>query len=463
MTVRIYDTLSEQKIELNPKRYTPNSLKMFVCGPTVYDYAHLGHARTEIAFDIIVRYLRDIDFNVFYLGNITDVDDKIINRAADEKITPQQLAKKFKKEYLQDMKTLRIVSIKRRVRASSFIKEIQQQIKKMLDAGLAYPTSSGIYFEVKKFADYGRLSKQNLEELKPGWRIEPDPEKKDPIDFALWKFEKDEEKLGWDSPWGRGRPGWHIEDTAITEKLLGQQYDIHGGGMDLKFPHHESEIAQQESISGKAPFVKIWMHTGFLLVNGEKMAKSLGNFVTVRDFLRKHAVNALRFLAAASHYRSPINYDDRLVEQAKNSLATIEVFIDKLNLIKEKGELSEAVDQILKSSGKDFNESMNDDFNTPEALAAIFRLINDYQEKIWQLNKKEAQFIKQFILDKMKIFGIVFKKLAIPQQIKVLVGKRESLRKARKFNDADLLRDKIKTLGYSIEDTPVAPLISKNI
>lgn len=457
--VRIYDTLTEEKVEL---KKTARPVKMFVCGPTVYDYAHLGHARVEIAFDNIARYLKTAGYNVFYLQNITDVDDKIIKRAADEKIAPQQLARKFEKEYLWDMKTLRIISIKRRARASSFIKEIQKQIQKILDRGLAYQTSSGIYFEVKKFPEYGKLSKQNLGELRPGWRIEPDPEKKDPIDFALWKLSSSQDdNLIWDSPWGRGRPGWHIEDTAITEKILGPQYDLHGGGVDLKFPHHESEIAQQESISGKKPFVKIWMHVGSLMVNNEKMSKSLGNFVTIRDFLQKHSVNTLRFIMAAAHYRSHINYDNHLIEQAENALGTLDDFVAKLDLIKTKGEISDVFRNSLKDREKSFIEVMSNDFNTSEAMATLFLVVNDYQEEIWRLSKEEAQLIKDFLLGKLSIFGIVFKKLAIPPQIKILVKKRELLRKGRKFNDADLLRDKIEALGFSIEDTPVGPCIKK--
>lgn len=457
--VRIYDTLSEEKVEL---KKTTKPVKMFVCGPTVYDYAHLGHARTEISFDNIVRYLESIGYQIFYLQNITDVDDKIINRAVDEKTTPQQLAKKFEKEYLQDIKTIKITTIKRRARASDFIKEIQKQIQRMLDGNLAYQTASGIYFDVSKFKDYGKLSKQNLDELRPGWRIEPDPQKKDPIDFALWKLSSSQDdNIVWDSSWGRGRPGWHIEDTAITEKILGPQYDIHGGGIDLKFPHHESEIAQQESISSKKPFVKIWMHSGLVMINGERMAKSLGNFVRIRDFLQKHSVNALRFIVASAHYRSPINYDNHLVEQAENALNALEDFMARLDLIKERGEAAETLNESLKSREKNFRESMNDDFNTAGAIASLFLVVNDYQEKIWRLNKSEAGAIKDWLIKKLDIFGIVFKKQAVPASIRMLVKKRELLRKDKKFNEADLSRDKIEALGYSIEDTPAGPLICK--
>ena len=448
--VRIYDTLSERKVEL---KKTDKQIKMFVCGPTVYDYAHLGHARTEVAFDVIARYLRSAGYDVFYLENITDVDDKIIVRAVNEKTTPQIIAKRFEREFLKDMKAIKVTSVSKRARASSFIKEIQNQIQRLLDKNFAYKTSSGIYFDIKKFSDYGKLSKQNLDELRPGWRIELDSEKKDPIDFALWKFGKEE--LSWPSPWGVGRPGWHIEDTAITEKIFGQQYDLHGGGLDLKFPHHESEIAQQESVSGKKPFVRIWMHSGFLLVDGEKMSKSLNNFITIKDFLGKFSANVLRFLIISSHYRSPINYNNAVVRQVVSSMGTIEDFLGKLNLIKLKngGEINISAGDYE----NEFIESMNDDFNTPQALAAVFKLINDYQDKIWKLNKAEAQYLKNWITEKLNLFGLIIKKPVIPMEAKKLIKEREKLRMQKKFNESDLLRRRIESLGYNVEDTPAGP------
>ena len=448
--VRIYDTLSEQKVEL---KKTDKQIKMFVCGPTVYDYAHLGHARTEVSFDVIARYLRSAGYDVFYLENITDVDDKIIVRAVNEKTKPQMIAKRFEKEFLKDMKAIRVISVTKRARASSFIKEIQNQIQRLLDKNFAYKTSSGIYFDIKKFSDYGKLSKQNLNELRPGWRIELDAEKKDPIDFALWKFGK--EALSWSSPWGEGRPGWHIEDTAITEKIFGQQYDLHGGGLDLKFPHHESEIAQQESVSGKKPFVKIWMHAGFLLIDGEKMSKSLNNFITIRDFLGKFSANVLRFLIISSHYRSPINYNNAVVEQVISSINTIEDFLGKLDLIKSEndGKINISVSEYE----KEFIESMNDDFNTPRAISSVFKLLNDYQDKIWKLNKAEAQYLKNWIIEKLNLFGLIIKKPAIPMEVKKVMKEREKMRKQKRFNEADLLRGRIKSLGYNVEDTPAGP------
>ena len=278
MALCIQDTLSGKK---KPLRKSKKAVKMFVCGPTVYGPAHIGHARVEAIFDSFARHARDSGYALTYVQNITDVDDKIIDAAREAGIAPQALARRYEKEYLADMKALRIVSVDRRARASDFIDEIQGQIARLMKKGFAYRTSSGVYFEVRKFKPYGALSKQDLDALRPGWRIEPDAEKKDHLDFSLWKNSVALDEVGWPSPWGRGRPGWHIEDTAITEKLLGQQYDIHGGGNDLKFPHHESEIAQQEAASGKTPFVLAWMHVGFLSIGGATMSKSLHNSIEI--------------------------------------------------------------------------------------------------------------------------------------------------------------------------------------
>src|SRR3989344_6844609 len=289
MSLRIFNTMSRKKEKLDVKK-----VKMFVCGPTVYDYSHLGHARTYIAYDIIAKYLRYKKIDLFFLMNITDIDDKIINRAKEMKIDPLELSKKFEKDFYEDMRTLGINSINTFARASDYIQEIIDQVRRLLEGGFAYVTENGVYYDITKFKDYGKLSHQNLEELKKH-RIEPDSTKRNPQDFALWKKEKTGE-ISWNSQWGKGRPGWHIEDTAIAEKFLGQQYDIHGGGIDLIFPHHEAEIAQMESVSSKAPMAKYWLHTGFLTVQGGKMAKSAGNFITIQDFLKQYSARTLRFL-----------------------------------------------------------------------------------------------------------------------------------------------------------------------
>ena len=468
--MKLYNTLSGKKESL--KKPANRALKLFVCGPTVYDYSHIGHARTYIFFDILVRYLRYLGLKIFYLQNITNIDDKIINRANREKKNISAISRFFEKEYYRDMKTLGVESVDCYAKAGDFIKEIQRQIQTLVKKGFAYKTKNGVYFEVKKFKNFGKLSRQNLNALRPGWRIEPDPEKKDPLDFALWKFS--EQKPYWPSLWGNGRPGWHIEDTAITKKIFGSQYNLHGGGNDLKFPHHEAEIAQAESASGKKPFVKIWLHTGFLLVNGEKMSKSLGNFITIKDFLKKFPPEILRMIVLGRHYQSPLDYNEAIAENAKNSITAIKEFLGKLELVKKwKMEnvppLRDPAVAVrkwktrvkIKKYEKDFQTALENNFNTPEAIAVIFKLINDYQKNIWQLNKKGAAEIADFIKEKLEIFGFKLKKEKIPVKIAALAKKREELREFKQFIQADRLRKTIQRLGYIIEDTPIGSLIIK--
>ncbi len=494
--LKIFNTLTQKK-EIIKSPANQKSLKLFVCGPTAYDYSHIGHARTYIAFDIIVKYLRSQKYKIFYLQNITDIDDKIINRAQKQKKNPLTLARFFEKEYYRDIKTIGVKSVNKYARASDYIKEMQKQIKRLIDRDFAYITKNGVYFEIKKFKKYGELSKQNLRELKKGTRFEIDKFKRDPLDFVLWKtdksesnclhyYEKDCEQIPvkkkrinakkykpiminkeplWHSPWGLGRPGWHIEDTAISEKFFGPQYDLHGGALDLKFPHHESEIAQQEAASGKKPFVKIWLHTGFLLVKNEKMSKSLGNFITIRDFLKKYPPEILRFIVFSHHYRSPINYNEKLADNAQKSIDTIKEFLEKLEFVKKSkiqihSRYSEIIQAIL-IADKKFNQAMDDDFNTPKALSAIFDFISSFQDKIWQIETSHHKTIIKFINEKLDIFGIKIKSAKIPQKIKNLARQREKLRNNKQFIPADLLRKKIESLGYIIEDTPIGPLVKR--
>ncbi len=343
--LKVYNTLSRKKEILKPRapRQTrgKQKIKLFVCGPTVYDAAHIGHARTYIAFDVIVKYLRQNGYNVFYLQNITDIDDKIINRAKEKNIAPEKLARRFEKEYLDDIKSLKINGVTKYARATDHIKEIIGQVTRLIKKGCAYKIEDGIYYDISKFKGYGKLSKRTILQAEDGVsRIDESKDKKNKGDFCLWKLSKPGEP-SWPSPWGKGRPGWHIEDTAITEKYFGPQYDIHGGGRDLIFPHHEAEIAQMEAISGKSPLVKYWLHSGFLTVNGQKMAKSLGNFITIRDFLKENSARFLRFLVVKAHYRSPIDYNEKLILQTKRGLEKIDEFIEKIRNIKSKKQVKE--------------------------------------------------------------------------------------------------------------------------
>lgn len=458
MSLVIHNTLTG-KDELFKKSKKP--LKMFVCGPTVYGPAHIGHARVEITFDVFARYLREAGYTLMYVQNITDVDDKIIAAAKDEGVSPIALARQFEKEYMAIMKTLRVTSVDRRARASAFIKEMQEQIISLISKGFAYETENGVYFEVRKFADYGALSRQDLDATRPHYRIEPDPKKKDPLDFALWKRTEKSDGISWKSPWGEGRPGWHIEDTAITEKLLGQQYDIHGGGLDLKFPHHESEIAQQEAASGKKPFVRAWMHIGMVLsTKGEKMSKSLKNFLLVSDFLKKNSVDVLRFIFLSAHYRSPINYSDGLVEQSHAALATISEFLGKLDFTAVSGKagaVSRGVSAGITKCEKAFTAAMDDDFNAPRAIGVLFSFMNEYGTSVWVLTRAEAAAVRSFLLKKFSVFGLVFKSSAAPASVRALLRKREIARIGKDFAAADAVRAEITKAGYAVEDTPIGP------
>lgn len=461
MALRIFDTLSG---DFRTFRKSKKPLKMFVCGPTVYGPAHIGHARVEIVFDAFARLLRLRGYGLTYIQNITDVDDKIIDRAREEGVSASAVARREEAAYLADMKRLGIVSVDRRARASAFIPQIRAQIARLTLRGLAYETKHGVYFEVRKFKQYGALSRQDLDAVRPGYRIEPDPEKRDPVDFALWKKSKDAAEIGWPSPWGRGRPGWHIEDTAITETLLGQQYDIHGGGNDLKFPHHESEIAQQEGASGKAPFVKAWMHVGFLTIGGQKMSKSLRNSIDVGEFLERDSADTLRLMVFGSHYRSPMNYTEGLLSQTRAALAALRAFLARLDLVALRGAASEvsprALSAFLSPHEKHFDAAIDDDFNTPGALGALFSFVNSCEKRMFQMSRAEAHAARNFMVKRLALFGILLKQAPTPVFIRGLARKREALRLAGDWASADRIRREMEIAGYGLEDTPLGPIIS---
>ncbi len=454
----IYDSLSEVKKNFSR---TKKEIRLFVCGITPYDNPHIGHARTYLAFDIIVRYLRHQGWKINYLQNITDIDDKIIERAKEKSLNWKELERLYEKKYHQNEKELEIISVNKYARATEHIPQIIKQVQNLIKKGFAYKISDGYYFDVSKFEDYGKLARRTVQQSEDGVsRIDDNLEKKNKADFCLWKFSKPQEPF-WNSPLGKGRPGWHIEDTAITEYYFGPQYDIHGGAIDLKFPHHEAEIAQQESASGKKPMVKFWMHTGFLLVNGQKMSKSSGNFITIDEFLKKYSPQVLRYIILSHHYRSPIDYDENTAEQAKSSLQTIQIFIYKLSLVKKSGPISDKIKNDIFSAKEKFDSSMEDDFNTPKALASIFEIIGNLKN-VFDLNKKEAKEMSDFIVKSLKIFGIKMEKTPkIPIKIKILAEKREISRNNKQFIKSDTLRKKIIELGYWLEDTPLGYLIYK--
>ncbi|MCX6821605.1 MAG: cysteine--tRNA ligase [Candidatus Aenigmarchaeota archaeon] len=460
MPIKIFNTLTKKKEIFEP--INKNKVTMFVCGPTVYDHSHLGHARTYIAYDIITRYLRYRGFNLFFLMNITDDDDKIIKRSKERSIEPTKLAREFEQSFYEDMKTLNVLStVNVFARASEHIKEIISQIQRLIDKSFAYVSTNGVYYDITKFEDYGKLSHQDTEQLEKH-RIEPDSTKRNPQDFALWKFEKQSD-LSWDSPWGRGRPGWHIQDTAIAEKYLGQQYDIHGGGLDLIFPHHESEIAQMESLSGKKPMVKYWTHTGFLMVNGEKMAKSLGNFVFIKDALKKFDAETLRLFFAFTHYRSPIDFTEKNLEQSKKSLDRLYTTLENVHSMKATKNITlqeKQFDMRFLGYKQKFIDAMDDDFNTLEALKVLFKMSNEVNKFIThrkELNKDVKENILNMFRELGGIFGILqkeIKKEELSDDIKKLVDEREEARKKKDWKTADEIRIKLNKMGVTLEDTP---------
>src|SRR3989338_177291 len=486
MALKFYNTLTGKKEIFKP--FKNKKVNFFVCGPTVYDFSHIGHARTYIAFDALVKYLKKIGYSVFYLQNITDIDDKIIERAKQEKVSFKDLSKRFEKEYLKDMKDLRVDSVDQYARAADYIKEIISQVERLLEKGFAYQISDGIYYDIKKFKDYGKLSKRTAQEAEDAVsRIDEAKEKRNKGDFCLWKISKPNEPK-WKSPFGEGRPGWHIEDTAITEKYFGPQYDIHGGANDLIFPHHEAEIAQMEAVSGKKPLVKYWTHTGLLTVNGIKMSKSLKNFISISEFLKNHSSRILRLFILKSHYRSPIDYNEKAIKQTEKELESIDEFVEKIrhpersegSRIKRpaagffgrslpssevKGPQNDIAKKIILKTKKYYQSAMADDFNTPKALAAIFDLVKKGNKLIEQnkLSAKQAQEIYNLMLKFDKVLGIlpIKKKLVIPQEIKKLVQKREKARQVKDWARADQIRQQIKKKGYKTEDTLRGPKIKK--
>jgi len=468
MNLKLYNTLTRKKEIFRPLK--KGRINLFVCGITPYDLSHIGHARTYIVFDMIVKYLRKKGFNVFYLQNITDIDDKIINRAKERKTAPQKLAKFFEKEYLKDIKNLKIDSVTKYAKATEHIKEIISQVERLIKKGFAYQIDDGIYYDISKFKNYGKLSRRTVLGAEDAVsRIDESIEKKNKGDFCLWKKSKTGEPK-WKSPWFLGRPGWHIEDTAITEKYFGPQYDIHGGARDLIFPHHEAEIAQMEAISGKKPLVKYWLHSGFLTVTGQKMAKSLGNFITIRDFLKENDSRVLRLLIIKNHYRSPLDYNDKLVLQTKRELERIDEFVSKLKTqsskLKTTTKNSKSIKDLILRIEKKFEMAMEDDFNTPKAVAAIFELINKGNSLIGEnkLTKSDTKDVLEFLKKIDRIFNFILwkkPKEKIPEELLNLSKQRQKYREQGLWQKADEIREKIKKLGYWVEDTKEGPKIKK--
>ncbi|MFQ6107418.1 MAG: cysteine--tRNA ligase [Thermoplasmata archaeon] len=456
----VYNTLTRKKEEFVPLRR--NRVTMFVCGVTPYDHSHLGHAKTYVAFDAIARYLRYKGYNVLYLQNVTDVDDHIIEKSKETGIPEPEIAEKYFRLFLEDMRALGVESVNIYAKATEFMDEIIEQIKGLIEKGYAYEVDGNVYFEVRKFKDFGKLSRQKLDELRAGARVEIDESKRNPEDFALWKREKPGEPA-WESPWGMGRPGWHIEDTAIAMAHFGPQYDIHGGATELVFPHHESEIAQAEALTGVEPYVKYWLHTGVLNVEGEKMAKSLGNFWTIKDALNEYRPEVLRFFLLYAHYRSPMDFSRDLLEEAKRGYQRL---MDSLEAARQYqpragSEENEAGKNLVVSAErakKAFEEAMDDDFNTREAISELFELARQLNIAVEKNADKNSMEKSLAIFEKLaEVLGLFPRRELQPDLVNkilaLLIEVRERTRSKKDFETADWIRSELGKLGIRLEDT----------
>ncbi|WP_443986681.1 cysteine--tRNA ligase [Lactobacillus crispatus] len=466
--MRVYNTLTRKKEEFKP--LVPGHISMYVCGPTVYNYIHIGNARSAIAFDTIRRYFEYKGYDVKYVSNFTDVDDKMINEARAEKTTVPKLAEKFINAFLADTTALNIEPATLHPRATHEINDIIAFVKSLIDNGYAYEVDGDVYYRAKKFKHYGQLSDQNIEQLEEGASEHindtEQSRKEDPIDFALWKAQKEPDEIAWDSPWGKGRPGWHIECSVMSTKYLGDTIDIHGGGQDLEFPHHENEIAQSEAKTGKK-FVNYWLHNGFVTVgkDQEKMSKSLHNFVTVHDILSEVDPQVLRFFMASVQYRRQINYSAENLAQAatildrfKNTLTNINYRLADDTASEESAELARAI----MATNEKFEQAMDDDFNVQNALTAIYDLLPvvNANANAARADKQELQKFKEKLASWLLVFGVDTNKLCVKNagsnddEIDALVKKRDEARANKDWATSDQIRDQLKEMGITIQDTP---------
>ena len=457
--MKIFNSMTRTKEEFIPLK--AGEVNMYVCGPTVYDYFHIGNARTFIVFDTVRRYFEYSGYKVNYVQNFTDIDDKMINRANNEGITVKELGERFIKEYFQDADALGIERATVSPTATEYMEEIILFVSGLIEKGFAYEIDGDVYFDTKKFNEYGKLSGQNLDDLQAGARIRVDERKRDPMDFAIWKSEKPGEP-SWDCPWGKGRPGWHIECSCMANKLLGETIDIHAGGADLKFPHHENEIAQSEARNGKT-FSNYWMHSAYLNIENKKMSKSLNNFFTAREILKRYDAEVIRLFMLSAHYRTPLNFSDDLLESAKASKERLYNAIGNLErLIEEVSSVSLTDEENIYLAGlgsyqEKFIEKMDDDFNTADAISIIFDLIKDINTNVTIDSSSE---LAKACLDLIRELG---KSLSLLQDstvcdisldIENLIEQRQVARKEKNWARADEIRDILKAEGIVLEDTP---------
>jgi cysteinyl-tRNA synthetase len=447
--------------------FTPfknNEVGMYVCGPTVYDESHIGHARTYVSFDIVLRYLRFKGYKVKYIVNITDIEDKIIMRANERGEEPIELAHRYEKEFYEDMKALGVIRADAYPRVSDYIKDIVSMVQTLVEKRYAYEIDGDIYFNITKLDDYGKLAHQSPEALKAGARIEVDERKKNPADFTLWKKSKKNEP-GWSSPWGVGRPGWHIECSVMSIKHLGEQFEIHGGGSDLLFPHHENEIAQSEAYIGKKPWVKYWLHGGLLTINGEKMAKSLGNFIPIKKLLQNYHPDVYRLFLLTKQYRKPVDYNKQALKHAENSLKRIlgaaKSLRDKIKNSKQKNmtDKDRKFEEGTEKLRKKFIDAMDDDFNTPKALAEYYELIRLSNIAVSEDTCKDTlKVILTNIEGLSEVLGLLQDEKAtiqkeLPEDARFLIEEREKARKERKWKRADEIREQLAERGIILIDT----------
>ena len=458
--MKIYNTLTRQKEEFVPVH--PGKVGMYVCGPTVYNYIHIGNARPMIIFDTVRRYFEYKGYEVNYVSNFTDVDDKIIKKANEEGVTATEIAERYIKECKQDMEALSIKPATHQPRATEEIGGMIKMIQTLIEKGHAYEVDGTVYFKTRSFKDYGKLSKKNIDDLEAGHReikVTGEEGKKDPLDFVLWKPKKEGE-IAWDSPWGEGRPGWHIECSEMSKKYIGDTIDIHAGGEDLIFPHHENEIAQSETCNDEK-FANYWMHNGFLNINNKKMSKSAGNFFTVREIGEKYPLQVIRFFMLSAHYRTPLNFSDTLVESAKTGLDRILTAIDlcrEMAAKEETGSLSDSEKEHfakVEALVKKFEDAMEDDFNTADAVSAIFEIVRESNSTVKDFSADYAKKVLKVLEDLCGVLGIETTKEEeiLDEEIEKLIEERQAARKNKDFARADEIRDQLLEQGIVLKDT----------
>lgn len=459
--MKIYNTLTKSKEEF--KEIEPGKVRMYVCGPTVYNLIHIGNARPMIVFDTVRRYMEYKGYDVNYVTNFTDVDDKIIKKAIEEGTTADEISKRYIEECKKDMKGLNVKEATKHPLATEEIDGMIEMISTLIDKGYAYEANGTVYYRTRKFEGYGKLSKKNIDDLEAGHReikVAGEENKEDPLDFVLWKPKKDGEPY-WESPWGQGRPGWHIECSVMSKKYLGDSIDIHAGGEDLIFPHHENEIAQSEAANG-VPFARYWMHNGFLNIDNKKMSKSLGNFFTVRDISEKYDLQVLRFFMLSAHYRSPINFSDELMEAAKNGLERIVTAVSNLKHLVGVCESKEMSDEEKSALGtidelvKKYETAMEDDFNTADAVSSVFEMVKlANQTASGESSVEYIKSIKATIVRMCDVLGIIAEKEEeiLDSDIEKLIEERQQARKGKNFKRADEIRDELIAKGIILEDT----------